>query len=133
MATYSYNGKVLVKNSRRENYRFACIDKTTYEKLSISSTATGASTELNRIIKRVEQTIENHHRALVALDFERTTFIWKHGRFTERLPVDNYKKYSSEEYAKLSPREYHTRCIEEEKAYLEELKNKYIIVEVEKS
>lgn len=135
MATYTYNGKVLIQNSKREDYRFAYINKNTLEKLSISSTATGASKEFNNLIRNAESNIANYKKALVAIDFERSFFLWKDGRYSEKHNIEDYKTYSwiSEEEKALSPREYYTKQIEDEKAFIERVKNTYILVEVEKA
>ena len=135
MATYTYNGKVLIQNSKREDYRFAYINKNTLEKLSISSTATGASKEFNNLIRKAESNIANYKKALVAIDFGRSYFLWKDGRYSEKCNIEDYKTtFSSyEEITALSPREYYTMRIEEAKAYIERVKNTYILVEVEKA
>ena len=75
MATYTYNGKVLIKNSRRENYKYACINKNTFDKVQISSTREGASVELNNWIASSEQYIENCGRALKAIEEGKTGFL----------------------------------------------------------
>lgn len=120
MATYSYNGKIILKNSKREDYRYACINKETGEKFSISATATGAASELNRTIRKVEEHMANYNRALVAIDFGKSYYFWKDGKHSEKMDIEK-------------PREYYAQMIEEERSYIEKLKSTYIIVEVEKS
>ena len=135
MATYTYNGKVLVKNSKREDYRFAVIDKNTGKKLSISSTATGAMKEINSLIASSEARLDYSRRALIAIDFGKDEFTYKEGRKFYKKAVTAYKNYNwlSEEVRSLSPKEYYSKMFNSEARYLESLKENYILVEVERS
>ena len=135
--TYSYNGKVLVKNSKRDNYKYAYINKETGYKLQISSTREGATKDLNRFISSNYQLIKNCKNALYCIEKGFSVVRWSvdNGRYSENKPLTFYKKYSwlPEEERALEPKDLFNKWIEDAEAKIKWYSDTYIIVEVERS
>lgn len=139
MAQYRYNGQVVVKNSRREDFEYACI----YEKedgkivkVQISSTFDGAGVEKRRRISEHTEGIENCRRAIKAFEDGKDTYYVQIGRYSERRSITWYKGSGwltvSDEERAMNPVEYYNHRIEEHMEAIEWLKNHWIIVKVEK-
>lgn len=136
MAQYRYNGQVLVKNSRREDFEYACIENRDGKivKIQISSTYDGAGAEKRRMISRCRENIENYKRAIRAVENGRDYATFNHGRYHERIDVEWYKKvsYISDEKKAMLPIDYYQMRIEECHKNIEWYEENWIIVKVEK-
>lgn len=139
MARYTYNGQVLVKNSRREDFKYACIfnDDGKIVKIMISSTANGAGAEKRRRISENRESIENCKRAIRAVENGRDYFTAQFGRYSERRSVTWYKGKGwlaiSDEERAMNPIDYYNHRIEEAHKKIEWYEKNWIIVEVEKA
>ena len=134
MTTYIYNGKILIKNSKRDNYKFACICKEDGHHIQISSTREGADVERKRRMTWCREEIANYRNALQAIEAGKDFYIYKFGREpSRRCRIDHYKKdcFREDERA-LEPKEYYTKQIEKAEKRLKDWLEKYEIVEVEK-
>lgn len=133
MATYLYNGKILIKNSRREDYKFACIHKTTGEKLQISSTKDGANKERERRIAMQMQEIRNYKNALRAVEKGEERYFWKAGSCSGWSKVTDYQKHAWEVTDReLTPTDYYNKHIARAEAKIKCLTEDYEVVEIEK-
>lgn len=138
MAQYRYNGQVLVKNSRREDFEYACIENRDGKiiKIQISSTFDGAGAEKRRRISENAEHIENCKRAIKAIENGKDSYFVKIGRsYSEMRKIDWYQKRSwraSKEEAEMKPIDYYNHCIEEDRKHIEWLEKNWIIVKVEK-
>lgn len=138
MAQYSYNGQILIKNSKREDYRFACIEEREdgkIVKIQISSTFDGAGAEKRRYIAQCREGIENFRRAIKAIENGRDSVTFNFGRYSERRSVYYYKKYwnATEEEKAMNPIDYFNRRIEENEKAIDRYEKEWIIVPVEKA
>ena len=104
---YSYNGKVLVKASTNANYKFACVNKETLNKLQISSTLKGADAERSRRLSAAREGISNMTNAINAIDNGRPVYRRIEGRRAFGHRVDHDKAFYEEWLATFEAREAH--------------------------
>ena len=113
MAQYRYNGQVLVKNSKREDFKYACIEQKEdgeIIKIQISSTYDGAGAEKRRMISRCRESIMNYKRAIKAVEDGRDyyTASYDNGKHHQKYSITWYKEapYVPEERKALTPIDY---------------------------
>lgn len=139
MAQYRYNGQVLVKNSRREDFEYACIyenEEGKIIKVTISSTQNGAGVDKRRRISECRENIENCQRAIRAYENGRDNYTAQFGRYSERRSVTWYKGKGwiavTDEERAMNPIDFYNHRIEEAKKSIAWYEKNWIIVKVEK-